>query len=178
MIIADNYVLKDAGLIEENLIEFLKRIMPQKLKKQVFQLTIIIEENEIPNIENRHKSIIQKLKEFLNYEVDLTLLATSKNNLHDRNILTNYMVINSGYGFTLFKNSKVKQNTTLRFEPITYLRSKSTGYFEQIEIPKNQNYTLETYNSLKNQFSQINDKTININNTKYAVGNKKNRLLN
>ncbi|RLD79805.1 MAG: hypothetical protein DRJ10_08295, partial [Bacteroidetes bacterium] len=126
----------------------------------------------------RHKLLSRKLKELFDYEIELTILRASKTKLHDRNIITNYAWINSGYGFSLFNNNQIKQDTHLSFYPITYLQQKHIGYNEQIETEEKLNNVLEIYSFLQKQFSRINDKTINLGITKYVEGSKQNRLLN
>ncbi len=182
MVIADNYAFADdfdrtdkRKLIKENIIELLRNILPKKLEKQIFHLTIIVEKDAIRNIENQHKFLTFQLSKLFDYKIELTILKVSKRNLHDRNIITNYTWINSGFGFSLFRNKRVRKDTHLSFYPVTYLQKKFLGYNEQIKTDEKLSSISEIYNFLQKQFSQLNNQAVD---TKLVEGSKQNRLLN
>jgi hypothetical protein len=116
LVILDDYILTDSNeLIEENLIELLKKIMPLKLNQNLeFQITIIGENQGVKLIDKKNK-ILKKLNNFYSYPINLSIIPEK---IHDRRIFTNYYWIISGYGFTLFQDKKVKKETSFTFIPI------------------------------------------------------------
>jgi hypothetical protein len=116
LVILDDYILTDSNeLIEENLVELLKKIMPLKLNQNLeFQITIIGENQGIKLIDKKNK-ILKKLNNFYSYPINLSIIPEK---IHDRRIFTNYYWIISGYGFTLFQDKKVKKETSFTFIPI------------------------------------------------------------
>lgn len=126
MIIADNYLLKQDGKInkeelQNNLLLMLDKLLPEKLNKLDFHLTIITGDGRnFIDIKNRYEYLnteLQKLRS--SYKIELKIIGKSIDN-HDRNIITNYLHIYSGFGFTLFKErNKVLANTTISINPVT-----------------------------------------------------------
>ena len=70
-------------------------------------------------------------KRLLPKKIELSLVKrfsnVNRSQTHDRHILTNYMWINSGYGFAL-GSVKKDFNTTIKAFPISYLNHKFKGY--------------------------------------------------
>lgn len=177
IVIADNYILKK--LYNENLYKLLDNLLPEHLK-QVLDLTLIIEKDTVDSksLEKKHEEVKNEINKLRNYDINLTILRVSKDKLHDRNIITNYIWINSGYGFTLFKDKITLKPTNIFVFPI--INSKEQG----INNPKN------SYDSLISQYKELNkdasntEKETDANGNiikielKYFSGNKKNRLLN
>ncbi len=115
-VLVDNHFLKDKDKLNENLYEILKTILPQKLNKNSFHLTIISE--DLPDIKFRYEKLTEYLHEMFTYSIELYLI---KEKVHDRTILTNYQIIKSGYGFNLFKDSKVVLETSVSVATSTFL---------------------------------------------------------
>jgi hypothetical protein len=176
IIIADNYLLKEN--IEENIIAFLKYLLPDSLDIN-FHLTLIAggdKSDSSFDIEKRYETIINSLQGDYDYNINLTILKTKEN--HDRNLLTNYFWINSGYGFSLFKEKKVKNETNLFCFPIFTLQANYSGFGKMLkdsDISKNRIAT--SVASLIGKYKKINSSTVDIALEKNVKGDKRNRLL-
>lgn len=182
LVLADNYVLKDEKLWAENLLLILKYLLPEKLNKQTFQLTILTDIDE-RDIEKRFTAL-EKLIKF-DYKITCCVIRTP--DIHDRNIITNYAWLSSGYGFTLFSAKKVTKSTTLNFLPITYLHTDYPKY-HSIKPTTNETFSFvsELVKGLLEDYKEINDKAQNseaAESTSKVVwfqatnNNKQNRLL-
>ena len=177
MVIADNYVLKDSTVIKQNLLPFLKRFMPTHLDKNIFQLTILT--YDVPNIKQRHIDLSNELSSLFPYPVQLCIVICNKDELHDRNMLTNYFWLSSGFGFSLFKDGKVAKDTHLTVFPIFYPSLLPTPY--NVIAPKTLTgqYAVQNMSvSLAGIFKKIHDdrpETLGM--VTYVCGKKQNRLL-
>ena len=172
IIIADNYIFdkNNTKRIDKNLIQILKNILPKRLNKQSIALTIFAK-NETFNIDFIYNYLKEKFKnEFPNFNFKFTIIGVDKYDLHDRNILTNYMWINSGYGFSIFYKNRVMQDTHISFFPITYLQPQLFGYNKITTETATHKNILEIHSYLLNQLKKA--KSIEI------IGENKNRLLN
>jgi hypothetical protein len=176
----------------DNVVELLKNIMPVELNKTTFHLSLVIvdklKEDEERNRNSNKKAnnyridihaiqkyLSERLKKVFDYPVELTVLRTVSSIQHDRNILTNYIWINSGYGFNIYRqDGKIRQNTHLSFFPLTHLQGVFHGYDTQNKNPDQSAYNSvsKVYASLQKHFSFIN----NNEKTEFA-GSKMNRLL-
>jgi hypothetical protein len=191
LVIADNYVLnKENTKNEENLVEVIKALLPKKLNKQVFHLTIIAHSKEIDStlLEKHYKFLNEKLSDRItfNYKIELTILLTST--VHDRNIVTNYAWFNSGFGFTIFKNKLITENTQIICLPFSYLNSTYKPY-KDINAANNAiNYesfssVYDIIENLRKQYQNINIKCENVDRPPIKLlsfqssNDKKNRLL-
>lgn len=111
MIIADNYLLKNNKELKNNLLTLLDKFLPQKLNKLDFHLTIITGDGRtVIDVVSYYKYLKTELQKMRNtYNINLKIIGKSVDN-HDRNIITNYLHIHSGFGFTLFKKSGYPPN--------------------------------------------------------------------
>ncbi len=179
MLIADNYLLKEN--VENNLLQLLKHLLPNTLSVTEFHLTILTSHKATSsfNIEKRYKTILEYLNKTFSYKFKLTIVITDK--IHDRNIITNYMWINSGYGFSLFKNNKVKNETNLFVITIFNIQKRYKGIeYKNTHIPNQltENNVFVAVDTLIKNYKKINKETpCIIGHTKNVVGNKENRLL-
>lgn len=168
MIIADNYILKNDKDLESNLISLLDKLLPKKLNKIDFQLTIITGDGKIPiDIENRYKLIKSELEKIGRpYKIELKIIGKSENN-HDRNLITNYLHIYSGFGFILFRKKDFLKNITLANTMISI-----NSVFGKPNIR-------EMVSSLKKQYKLINSNSVNIGSEKivYPENLMPNRLI-
>jgi hypothetical protein len=174
MVIADNYILNRR--YDENLFAVLRNLMPETLNNQPFHLTIIVKDDSVVS-DGQRKSINNFLDNEFDYEINLTILKTS--NIHDRNILTNYIWISSAYGFELFNNRNVLENrqTQVKMFPITYLKSDFKSFFDVNTQSDLKNTIFETVEYLRNQSKGINKNTVDILEITNVYGDKVNRLL-
>lgn len=113
LIVADNYLLKDEKVIKENLINILDQILPEQLP---YRYSIVIFTFELNNQgEKRYnflKQEISKIRSKLDF--GLTIYKINKDDVHDRNIVTNNTYMECGGGFDLIKNGKSSKTTNLR----------------------------------------------------------------
>ena len=172
MVLTDNYLFDyNNEEMKENLIPFLKNLMPDTLSIP-FQLTIIGQDTK-KNIDITQKKIeIEKaLRSSFGYDINLTIIPIS---VHDRNIFTNYMWIYSGIGLNIFKvenkNLRLKNNSTLTFLPISYINQDFKPYYSTQRL-NSINFVFSTRNELLNECKSNNRIETS------SVGNKKNRLL-
>jgi hypothetical protein len=93
--------------------EYLNNILPNFPMKNKLHITII-SNNCLHNSYVNLKKIIEKLRPNLDFS-----LSIIKQKQHDRFIITNYFLLNSGYGFCLFHNKEVLvENTTISLSTI------------------------------------------------------------
>jgi hypothetical protein len=172
MVLTDNYLFDyNDEEMNENLIPFLKNIMPNTLTIP-FQLTIIGRDTK-KNIDITQKKIeIEKsLKKAFDYDINLTIIPVS---VHDRNVFTNYMWIYSGIGLSIFKveskNLRLKNNSTFTFLPISYINQDFKPYFSERKLSST-SFVFSTRNELLDECKSNNRMETQ------SVGNKVNRLL-
>lgn len=178
MVIADNYLLKDTAVIRQNLLPFLKRFMPRQLACNTFHLTILT--YDVPNIKLRHTYLSTELNTLFPYPVQLCIVISNKDELHDRNLLTNYFWLSSGFGFSLFKDGKVAKDTHLTVFPVFYPSLPPIPYNVDTQRPLTGQYTVQSMSaSLAGIFKKIHDdRPEAIGTVTYVCGKKENRLLN
>lgn len=119
-IIADPYILKNSSAFETNLFDIIENLLPERLAKNDFHLTIIAERNN----ENRDKQFRKKFNEInsfiqdLNhdYKILLSLYIVGSSPFHDRNIITNYFRLHSGQSFNYYNDRRrINKESTLSF---------------------------------------------------------------
>lgn len=144
LIISDNYILADSRRIRNNLLELVDKLLPEKLERD-FQLVILTgNAGERIDVENRYRYLVEQVGKLREYPIELKIVARSVDN-HDRNILTNYLWISSGYGFSIFKGRQPGANTHISIHPIASRRS-----------------IREVVESLKRQYKKIEQEADNV----------------
>ena len=110
MAIVDNYVLKSESIIKENLLPIFDKLLPHNLKIP-FHISVFAE-NEFHNKEYYEliKKLIEKIRPDLTFNLTLHQLH---NEFHDRSIITNYLLLDSGSGFDLFIKNKASHQTSI-----------------------------------------------------------------
>jgi hypothetical protein len=113
LIIVDNYILSKTDLIKENLTDILDTLIPSQLSSKIdFQITIFT--SSVINAKDKLQSVTDVLKELrpdINFSV--AIIKSSSDNFHDRNIISNNILISCGGGFDLFKCGKSQKTTTV-----------------------------------------------------------------
>jgi hypothetical protein len=158
IIVTDGYVLVDSDgqKMEENIIPILKKISDPCLNN----ISITFFTKELKPISNQAKYIREKAKKritkfnslFANINVKFKIINSSLNlgiDLHDRNIATNFSLLDSGKGLNLipYKNSNSQIISETIFEKYTYNRLNS--------ILRQQNKYIEKLNKLETlEFTQ------------------------
>jgi len=134
IVITDNYILsnKTNQYIIDNLIPLLKNMVKEKVSKINIDI-ITLDLNPISEEEKHKKEKAKKRHKLLNsrfakanvkFKIFINIKDFNKNDFHDRNILTNFSILDSGKGFNLFpfkkSNSQIISETI--FEKFTYDR--------------------------------------------------------
>jgi hypothetical protein len=113
LIIVDNYILSKPSLIEENLIDILDTLIPSRLSSKIdFHITIFT--SDFNNAKDRLQTVTNMLKNLrpeINFSV--AIIKSTKDNFHDRYIISNNILVTCGGGFNLFKNKKSQKTTTV-----------------------------------------------------------------
>lgn len=110
MVIADNYIFQD---VNANLYKILDALLPHKLET-VFYLTIF-SLNEISDVElDKKKQQLEKRIQEMRPDLSIKteVFSCTKEYFHDRGIITNYLWIEIGAGFNIFKNDGTAKKTT------------------------------------------------------------------
>lgn len=186
--------------LRNDIVPILTYLMPGTLHTQIFELTFIFtqdKEESAQYAEARKKGDfdsrpIQNLK-IIAEKINQYLVALSKEcsmpstikisiikrfanvnkaETHDRHILTNYMWINSGYGFGLGSLTK-KFNTTIKAFPVSYLNRKFNGYGTADIDQETDALVWQQHCELLNVFKNIQAERCLI----YPRGAKSNRLI-
>ena len=122
LIISDNYILSDNRKMKNNLLKLVDKLLPEKLERD-FQLIILTGNGrENTDVESRYSFLSEQIGLLREYRIELKIVAKSRDN-HDRNLLTNYLWISSGYGFSIFKGRQLSANTHFSIQPIASRRS-------------------------------------------------------
>ena len=159
--VVDNYILKDTIAINENLIAILDKILPSKLEIP-FHISVFAK-NDYHNKE-RCELITKSLEELRPNIVFKISVFQLRNEFHDRTLITNYLILDSGSGFDLFSNRKSKNQT------------KITGYYpfsaSNLNIDVRHNYYV-----LRKLMKEVYDKSVSNENFQNVWGEKENRLF-
>lgn len=113
LIIIDNYILSKTDLINENLTDILDTLIPSHLSSKIdFHITFFT--SSLNNAKDKLQSVTDMLKA-LRPEINfsLSIIKSSSDNFHDRNIISNNILISCGGGFDLFKLGKSQKTTTV-----------------------------------------------------------------
>lgn len=178
LIINDSYIFaKGLDRVRENLIEILKAIIPENEMEIDFHLTIITLRDDRTGLPNQ--DYYAKIMEILNEEIDDHRFDESNfsiiiRKIHNRNILTNYLWINSDHGFTVFENREVVNETPVRINPITCLNNEEIEYNKNNEHSQSNNSVFESYQRLLKEY----EKAIASPMLNEFYGKRKNRLVN
>lgn len=107
MVIADNYIFQD---VNANLYRILDALLPHKLKTffylTVFSLNKDSESDRKKQLEERIKVIRPELS------INVEVFNCTKDEFHDRGIITNYIWIEIGAGFNVLKKSGIARKGT------------------------------------------------------------------
>ncbi len=120
IIIADPYIMKDAVSIK-NLVEIIHAILPESgIKKQVDISIFVNKDDDIPKLKKNFESVIKSLQgKNRVYDVNLSIHQISPQQLHDRNVLTNYTWVHSGHSFNFYDQyGNITKETTLDVKTI------------------------------------------------------------
>lgn len=120
IIIADPYIMKDAVSIG-NLKKILSAILPKNLCINQLDVSIFINRDiDLDKLKKEHELLMTYFSTLhLPYDTNISIHQISNEELHDRNILTNYTWLHSGHSFNYYgRNEKIKIKTTLNIKSI------------------------------------------------------------
>lgn len=150
MMIVDNYIFHDS---EANLYAILDVLLPEKLGT-VFYLTIFsCNVGEGVAFEKNKQRLEEKIHKMRpNLSIIIEVFHWSKDNFHDREIITNYIWIEIGAGFNVLKGNGVARKTTNIHITYPMIISKdrmenTDGYWNIIEDAK---HGLKIQNKMSN----------------------------
>jgi hypothetical protein len=169
LVLTDSYLYDyRSSEMELNLFQLLKGLLPAKLDVK-FHLSIVgfnTQKNIDLNIKLNELQVF--LKNEFKYEISIRLIA---DNVHDRNLLTNYLWISSGIGFSIFNSNKTLKNDSMfTIVPITLHTNKYMS-FEQEEMVSNTFY--KSYKNIVAKCKHFNNRA-----NLRTVGVQENRILN
>lgn len=172
IVIIDNYLLNgDESDLKSNIIPLLKILLPDERLEIPVHLSILTDTEKISETKVKNRlELLKKSFQYLDLEITIVHIASKDN--HDRNIITNYLWLHSGHGFSYFnENGMIKKNTTLFYYPIWHLQRTTKT---ELEYDKTAFWSIQ--NLLENA-SETMGKTKDIGAIKYVWRNKENRLL-
>ena len=170
LIIVDNYIFSKTELVKENLTDIFDTLIPSHLSSKVeFQITFFT--SSINNAKDKLRSIIDLL-EGLRPEIkfSVTIIKSSSDNFHDRNIISNNILVSCGGGFDLFKQGKSQKTTTV---------SLHTPFITSIELWSRKAYSDILQDAVKVYDDSPNFGENNIGDTfpNFILGESRNRLI-
>jgi hypothetical protein len=181
MIIVDQYILKDDSTFDENIISILDIILPKNIVKE-FHMTFLTRKTYERRVEidleeklNYLRGEVKKLRK--NVEFKIAFIDTHRK-FHDRIIITNYMLFESGQSFIYFRTfpngNRATSTTTLRCTPISFPKSEFSPYYKSEGIGANvklfSDYYFQKLSEITDVINKLSDTSI--------TGDFVNRLLN
>lgn len=130
--IVDNYLLKNEEVIKANLIPILQKLIPYDLitpfHLSIFTSKKIKEGDKVAVIDfgKISKLIIEEIRKTRSkqFKLKVGIFNSNSKDYHDRVIITNYMIIDSGSGFDLFKKYELDDGNEVAIH-----QTKIIGYY-------------------------------------------------
>jgi hypothetical protein len=152
--ITDGYILKDEKNIKENLIPLIASFV--NLEKEKITIDLLVkemgfkmatEEKKKEFAKKQHGKLNSKFSKLINLKIYLSNLI-SDIDLHDRTVVTNFSILDSGVGFSIVnkKISNSQMTSSSIFEKYTYDRLRRLKPYHQKYIKKLES---DTFQSLK-----------------------------
>ena len=142
--ITDGYILKDEKNIKENLIPLIASFV--NLEKEKITIDLLVkeigfkmatEEKKKEFAKKQHGKLNSKFSKLINLKIYLSNLI-SDIDLHDRTVVTNFSILDSGVGFSIV-NKKISNSQMISssiFEKYTYDRLRRLKPYHQKYINK------------------------------------------
>lgn len=132
--IVDNYLLRNEAVIKENLIPILQKLIPPDLSipfnLSIFTLKRFREGDKDVFIDfgQISKFILEELRKTRSeqFKINIGIFNSNSRDYHDRVIITNYMIIDSGSGFDLFKKYEMVDGSE---KEVAIHQTKIIGYY-------------------------------------------------
>ncbi|MGK0447355.1 MAG: hypothetical protein ACJA2M_001129 [Polaribacter sp.] len=142
--ITDGYILKDEKNIKENLIPLIASFV--NLEKEKITIDLLVkeigfktatEEKKKEFAKKQHGKLNSKFSKLINLKIYLLNLI-SDIDLHDRTVVTNFSILDSGVGFSVVgrKRSNSQMTSASIFEKYTYNRLRGLRAHQQKYINK------------------------------------------
>ena len=142
--ITDGYILKDEKNIKENLIPLISSFVNSEKEKINIDLLVkeigfktATEEKKKEFAKKQHGKLNSKFSKLINLKIYLSNLI-SDIDLHDRTVVTNFSILDSGVGFSIV-NKKISNSQMISssiFEKYTYDRLRRLKPYHQKYINK------------------------------------------
>lgn len=170
LIIVDNYILSNT-YFKENLKEIFNTLIPLQLSPEVeFQIAIFTSPS-LKDAKSKKQAIDDMLKGLRpEMKFSVTIIKCSSDNFHDRNIISNNILISCGAGFDLFKQGKSQKTTTISLHtPFT----TSTNQWTRKAYSDILHDAIKVYNNSP----QFGENNIIDSYTNFWLGDKRNRII-
>jgi hypothetical protein len=150
--ITDGYILKDERNIKENLIPLIASFVNSEKEKITIDLLVkgigfktATEEKKKEFAEKQHRKLNSKFSKLINLKIYLSNLI-SDIDLHDRTVVTNFSILDSGVGFSVVgrKRSNSQMISESIFEKYTYDRLRGLRAYQQKYINKLESDTFQS----------------------------------
>ncbi len=158
-IISDRYFIKYLSSFEENLFKIIDALVSCNNSDLPFHLTIISQKDSNIKTSDYINKINNYIKnKFKNLKLELTLFLLKNNECpHDRNIITNYFLINSDNSFDFYnRNGQIQTNTVIK---ISGINIDTQNYFSLLHqykfIFQNKKGFGSNINRMINNFNQF-----------------------
>ena len=175
LVIADGYLLCEKRGVD-NLCSLLNQLLPERLNIPA-DITVITNRDDKGrpgSLDSVYKNILKQLSD-KPYDVNLSIVIGK---IHDRNLITNYLVCSSGYGFELIDGSSGEsiRDTHMSIISITSHNQKHRGYKGNLAEEKSS--ILALVSELKERYCHVVKSTPNqVGLLECVVGTRQNRLL-
>jgi len=158
--ITDGYILKDEKNINENLVPLIASFI--KLGNEKITIDLLVkkvafidatEEKKKELAKKQHQKLNSKFSKLINLKIYLSNLI-SNIDLHDRTVITNFSILDSGIGFSVVgsKVSNSQLNSESIFEKYTYDRLRRLKSAQQKYIEKLNSHTFQSLKFYKYPF--------------------------
>jgi hypothetical protein len=150
--ITDGYILKDERNIKENLIPLIASFVNSEKEKITIDLLVkgigfktATEEKKKEFAKKQHGKLNSKFSKLINLKIYLSNLI-SDIDLHDRTVVTNFSILDSGVGFSVVgrKRSNSQMISESIFEKYTYDRLRGLRAYQQKYINKLESDTFQS----------------------------------
>ena len=122
IILVNNYILdSDNSVLEKDINSLFDALLPMQLNLNTFNIQVHTTFTKKGNDNTKKELVESTIKKLRKYPINVKIFLAHKttNNQHDRFLLTNYCMFNSGYGFVLGKERE--KGTSLMVWPLTYI---------------------------------------------------------
>ncbi|NPD85432.1 hypothetical protein HNS38_11710 [Lentimicrobium sp. L6] len=133
LIITDHYILDKKNDVKNNLEAMVDAILPSHLNTS-YHISIITLDDDSLNVPAYFQKRLEKLTALRDYTIKINVYLVKKNKVHDRTILSNYWIAESGHGFDYYnEKGSIKGNHNTKLS-ISGINSVNYVYYEHIRL--------------------------------------------